>query len=151
VNQQKADGWLLGVAHVTADQATCARRRVGCVLADLRNRILSTGFNGPPRGFPQCTALSPCDKDAVKAPTGLSLDLCLAVHAEQNALLQCSNVDAIHTCCCTVLPCITCVKLLLNTTCQRIVYTVDYPAHHEAVERMWLASGRWLVRKPRDS
>lgn len=145
MNQFKAAEWLMAVARETAKNATCARRSVGCVLVNERNQILATGFNGPPRGLPHCTVESPCDRRALAAGTGLGLDLCQAVHAEQNALLQCRDVEAIASCVCTTLPCLTCVKLLMNTSCRRIVFDDDYPAHRVAVTELWLASGRHLI------
>lgn len=129
------DQWLLSLAEVTSHRATCARRRVGCVLADERGRVLATGYNGPPRGFPHCTMASPCAGAAL--PSGQGLELCEAVHAEQNALLQCSDVDEVHTCYVTTSPCVTCVKLLLNTGCVRVVFAEPY-AHDEAARALWL-------------
>jgi dCMP deaminase len=74
------------------------------------------------------------------SPSGANLDACQAVHAEQNALLQCSDVYAIHTVYTTTAPCITCCKLLLNTGCERVVYLEDY-VQTEAKD-LWLKSGR---------
>jgi deoxycytidylate deaminase len=74
------------------------------------------------------------------APSGQSLDACQAIHAEQNAMLQCRDVYAIHTCYVTASPCMTCTKLLLNTSCARIVFLEEYP-HHEA-RALWETSGR---------
>jgi dCMP deaminase len=61
------------------------------------------------------------------SPSGTNLDGCGAIHAEQNALLQCPDVSLIHTCYCTTAPCVTCTKLLMNTGCQRIIFIEDYP------------------------
>jgi dCMP deaminase len=128
------DEWLLRVATVTAERATCARRKVGCVLADEKGRILATGYNGPPRGFSHCTVENPCA--GAKHPSGTGLELCEAVHAEQNALLQCHDVDDVYSCYVTVSPCVTCVKLLLNTGCQRVVFLEPY-AHEEPARILW--------------
>lgn len=76
----------------------------------------------------------------VSAPSGQSLDACQAIHAEQNAMLQCRDVYAIHTAYVTASPCITCCKLLLNTSCQRIVFLEEYP--HAAAKELWLSAGR---------
>ena len=146
MNQLKADEWLLAVARETAKNATCARRSVGCVLANERNQILATGFNGPPRGLPHCTAESPSDRKALIAGTGLGLDLCQAVHAEQNALLQCRDVYQIESCFSTTAPCLTCTKLLLNTSCRAIYHIEDYP-QAEMAKALWEGAGRvWAAR-----
>ena len=72
-------------------------------------------------------------------PSGQGLDACQAIHAEQNALLQCRDVYSIEACYVTTSPCVTCVKMLLNTSCKRIVFSEAY-AHSEARE-WWLKAG----------
>lgn len=75
--------------------------------------------------------------------SGTNLDGCEAIHAEQNALLQCKDVREIHTCYCTASPCVTCTKLLLNTGCMRIVFLEEYP--HPAAGELWTRAGReWI-------
>lgn len=137
------DVWLLGMAQLVAQRSTCARRAVGCVLVDARGHVLATGYNGRPREFPHCNEDSPCA--GVDAPSGTDLDRCEAVHAEQNALLQCPDVEQIETCYVTVSPCVTCVKLLLNTSCRRIVSAAPY-AHDAASTELWVRGGRvWII------
>jgi len=75
-----------------------------------------------------------------QSPSGTNLDACQAIHAEQNALLQCRDVQAIAVCYTTCSPCMTCVKLLLNTSCGRLVFSEMYP-HTEALD-LWRQAGR---------
>jgi len=75
--------------------------------------------------------------DDKRWPSGHHLDTCEAIHAEQNALLQCHDVRAIRTCYVTASPCLACVKLLMNTGCRRIVFAARY-AHDEAAQALWL-------------
>src|SRR4051812_7976140 len=103
--------WLI-VADMISLRGTCARRRVGCVLTDEHNRVLATGYNGPASGQPHCIT-SPCA--GATLPGGTGLDSCEAIHAEQNALLQCTDVQRIANVYCTASPCIHCVKMLLAT------------------------------------
>lgn len=153
------DQTWLDVAQVIARRATCLRRAVGCVLIDARGHVLSTGYNGRAAGQPHCNVAvdfspgpgrpiqihHPYVCAAATAPSGTQLDGCEAIHGEQNALLQCRDVHAIDTCYVTVSPCVTCVKLLLNTSCQRIVFAKRY-AHDEAASDLWLKTGRtWEV------
>lgn len=78
-----------------------------------------------------------------RAPSGTALDACGAVHAEQNAVSFCSNVDAVVSCVVTTSPCTSCVKLLLNTGCRRIVFDQEYPDMN--ARDLWQRSGRiWL-------
>jgi len=134
------DEYFLAMALLASTRGTCIRRRVGCIIVDERNHVLATGYNGPPSGFVHCTD-APCK--GANAPSGMGLDTCEAIHAEQNALLQCKDVFAIQTVYCTASPCITCVKLLLNTSCRRICFAEEYP--HSDAERLWLLAGREWV------
>lgn len=81
--------------------------------------------------------------DGAMSPSGTNLDACKAIHAEQNALIQCNNVWAIDTVYVTVSPCVTCTKMLLNTSCKRIVFSELYP--QPAAEELWTSSGREWV------
>lgn len=123
------------VALVWSRRATCARRKVGCLLVDKDHRTLSTGYNGPPSGAPHCID-NPC-KGAFKS-TGTGLDLCEAIHAEANALLYCPDIRLIDTCYTTTSPCVSCVKMLLGTNCRRIVFIERYP--HKEAEEWWVRS-----------
>jgi dCMP deaminase len=145
------DQLYLDMAKLIAQGATCLRRSVGCVLVNAKGQVLSTGYNGVASGLPHCNErreeyLSgtrlikgfhyPHACDGAYSPSGTNLDCCQAIHAEQNALLQCRDVYEIHTCYTTVSPCITCVKLLMNTSCQRIVFWERY-AQDEAAQKLW--------------
>lgn len=130
------DEYFTQMARLVSSRGTCARRRVGCVLVSGRRHVLATGYNGVPSGAVHCIDV-PCPGHGL--PSGQGLDLCEAVHAEQNALLQCPDVWDIGSCYTTASPCITCVKLLLNTSCQRIVFLEEYP--HSTAKELWLASG----------
>ena len=141
------DEWALQLALLTARRATCLRRRVGCVLLNSRGHVLSTGYNGVAAGQKHCNdhdAFDPlgypwaCEGSTAKS--GTNLDACQAIHAEQNALLQCRDVYAIETCYVTASPCVTCTKLLLNTSCQRIIFNENYS--HSDAKDLWVGAGR---------
>ena len=130
---------MLEVAGVLAQRATCRKLAVGCVLVDRGGQILSTGYNGTPRGMTHCTEVA-CG--GAELPSGA--DRCEAVHAESNALLQCKDVDRIETCYVTYFPCLRCAKTLLNTACKRIVVrTMDI--HEPAALALWLKAGRFYA------
>ena len=137
------DQWFLDIARLVAQRSTCIRRSVGCVLVNSLGHIIATGYNGVAAGLPHCNEEALLGDDlrnpfeliasysnrcrgAESAP-GTNLDACEAIHAEQNALLQCHDVQGIDTCYTTTSPCISCVKRLMNTSCQRIVFTDGYP------------------------
>jgi dCMP deaminase len=147
------DEWAMKMAILTAQRGTCLRRKVGCVLLNARGHVLSTGYNGRAAGLLHCNeepsdawifnarSLHPYACTGADAPSGTNLDGCEAIHAEQNALLQCRDVYDIHTCYTTTAPCVTCTKLLMNTGCLRIVSHEDYP-HSTEARRMWEDTGR---------
>lgn len=117
------DETMMAVALVLAQRATCVKRKVGCVLTDMHGRILSTGYNGVARGLPHCT-----EHVCPGAYSITGSDSCQAVHAEVNALLTCRDTERIDTCYTTVLPCNSCMKTLMNTSCARIVYLEEHEA-----------------------
>lgn len=125
-------------AELIASRGTCARRQVGCVLVNKLGHVVATGYNGVPTGFDHCVN-KPCL--GAGSSSGKDLDKCEAIHAEQNALLQCPDTQDIHIAYCTDSPCIHCVKLLLNTSCERIIYLRQYP--HREAEELWKKSGRY--------
>lgn len=132
-----SDEYFLAMAALVSLRATCRRRRVGCVLVDRHKHVLATGYNGVARGVTHCI-----DRACAGAnlPSGKGLDLCEAIHAEQNALLQCRDAKEIDTAYITASPCITCVKLFMNTGCNRIVFLEEYP--HAAARNLW--KGEWI-------
>lgn len=132
------DQYLMRLAQVAATRSTCVRRSVGCVLADAKGRVLSIAYNGVPAGAAHCRDGLVCY--GTDLPPGQ--DSCEAVHAEQNAILQCREPDAIHTAYVTLSPCKPCLKLLLNTGCRRIVVLQEHEdvwpkMHWESLGREW--------------
>lgn len=131
------DTYFMSMSILASSRASCARRKVGCILVNERNHVIATGYNGPATGMVNCS-VTPCPGAHCKSGEGLNL--CEAIHAEQNALLQCQNVWNIHTAYVTASPCITCTKLLLNTSCQRVVFLEEYP--HTDARDLWMKAGR---------
>lgn len=130
------DEYYIAMATLAGLRSTCVRRRVGCILTDINNRVLSVGYNGVPRGTPHCIN-NPCA--GANEPSGTGLRHCYASHAEQNALIACRDIQAIHTAYVTTAPCDSCAKLFVNTSCRRIVYLEDYPS---SGEHIWRLTGR---------
>jgi dCMP deaminase len=135
------DEYFMDMALLVSERSTCLRRKVGAVLINKRKHVLATGYNGVASGQPHCLDI-PCI--GANSASGTDLDLCEAVHAEQNALLQCKNVFEIDTCYVTVSPCMTCTKLLLNTSCQTIIFEEDYV--DQKARLLWERHDRKWVR-----
>lgn len=115
--------YFMEIATVVAKQSTCPRRQVGCVIIDHNDYIVSTGYNGVPRNMVHCID-EPCGGHL--ATSGNDLGKCQAIHAEQNALLQCANINSIKSIFCTTFPCIHCAKMIMNTSCEYLYYAEDY-------------------------
>jgi len=124
------DDYFMRICHVVATRSTCLRRQVGAVLVKDR-RLLTTGYNGPPKGMAHCDELGGCFREQQQIPSGQRQELCRALHAEQNAILQAAvhgvSLDGGITCYSTNQPCVTCAKMLINANVARIVYEGDYP------------------------
>lgn len=137
------DAYMMGIAMLVSTRATCCRRRVGCVLTNSLNHILATGYNGVPRGVQHCTTDHPCEGARLQSGTGL--DVCQATHAEMNALLQCRDVEEIHTVYTTTSPCTICLRQLMNTGARRIVFLEPY-GDTSKPEATWIMSGTPITR-----
>jgi dCMP deaminase len=125
--RQDWDTYFMTIAKTVATRSTCLRRQVGAVI--VRDRaILSTGYNGAPKGVQHCTDIG-CMRKECNVPSGEREELCRAVHAEQNAIAQAarhgSNINKAWIYC-TLFPCITCAKLLINAGIKTICYQEDY-------------------------
>lgn len=117
--------YFSALALLISTRSTCIRRKVGCILVDKNGFVLSTGYNGSPPNNPHCIENFKCKREGTQS--GSDLDLCEAIHAEQNALLQCKDTMVIKDCFVTATPCIHCLKLLMNTSCENIYYIIPYP------------------------
>lgn len=122
------DDYFLQIAELVATRSICLRRQVGAVLVHER-KILTTGYNGPPRGLRHC-AEAGCIRERLKIPSGERQELCRGLHAEQNAIIQAALHGTIlrgGTLYCTNQPCITCAKMLINAGVKKIVVASGYP------------------------
>lgn len=124
------DEWGLELAATVARRADCTRRQVGAVLMSPDHRILGVGYNGAPAGAPGCLTSGACPRGRSTAEDGVepgsSYDTgpgaCIALHAEQNLLLQVARVDTRGSVLyCTDVPCGGCSKMIAGTYITRIV------------------------------
>jgi dCMP deaminase len=128
----------LRMAVAMSQRSTCLDKQVGCVITNIHNIVIATGYNGAPRGHIHCIDCHTCWKDLYGNPSK-----CPSAHAEQNALLQCKNINDIHTVYLTLSPCIVCIRMLMNTTCQRIVFINEH--RHPEPKEMWVNAGKeWI-------
>lgn len=135
------DTYFMEIAHVVATRANCSRRKVAALIVSDR-RIISTGYNGTPRGVTNCFE-GGCPRCSGTAPSGTSLEECICVHAEQNAICQAAYHGisvAGSTIYVTISPCLTCAKLIINAGIREVVYGGDY-AFTQQTEKLLKEAG----------
>ncbi len=122
------DEYFMEMAHVVAKRSTCLRRKVGAILVKEKH-ILSTGYNGAPKGLKHCSETG-CLREDQNVPSGERHELCRGLHAEQNAIIQAAVFGVSikgSVLYCTSTPCVVCVKMLINAGVTEIIYAGDYP------------------------
>lgn len=88
------ENYYLDIAQTVSERATCLRRVYGAIIVS-NDEIISTGYNGAPRGRVNCTDLGYCSREAMRVPRGQRYELCRSVHAEANALLSAARRDMV--------------------------------------------------------
>jgi len=122
------DAYFMSIAAVVSTRSTCLRRKVGAVIVKDR-RIISTGYNGAPRGVPHCSEAG-CLREKLGIPSGERHEICRGSHAEVNAIAQAAAVGASTSGAslyCTHEPCSFCTKAVINAGIVKIVFVHSYP------------------------
>jgi dCMP deaminase len=122
------DQYFMSIAKLASTRSTCLRRKVGAVIVK-NKRILSTGYNGAPRNLQHCLEIG-CLREKLNIKSGERHELCRAIHAEQNAVIQAAvsgvsieNADIY----CTTFPCVLCSKIIINAGIRKITVIEGYP------------------------
>lgn len=123
------DEYFMEAAILASTRSTCLRRKVGAVIVNDR-RIVATGYNGAPKGIAHCEERGGCLRQKLGIPSGERHELCMALHAEQNAIIQAATSgQSIEgaTIYVTHQPCVICAKMIINAGISRIVVKEGYP------------------------
>ncbi len=127
LNRPSWDQYFMDIAQVAATRSNCRRRQVAAVL--VRDyRIISTGYNGTPRGVKNCDE-GGCPRCNSDTPSGENLGSCLCSHAEENAIVQAAyhgimvKDSTLYT---TFSPCLLCAKMIINAGIVEVVYHQRY-------------------------
>lgn len=125
--------YYLDIAQTVAERSTCLRRRFGAIIVK-NDVIISTGYNGAPRGRKNCSDLGNCYRDKLNIPRGERYEMCRSVHAEANAIIAAPRdqmLGATLYMCCTdpksgaVMPgtcsCMMCKRLVLNAGIEKVI------------------------------
>ena len=132
------DEYFMEIAKLVATRSNCESRKVGSVIT-LENQIISTGYNGAPKGLHHCIDAGGCLRKLNKIESGTRQEICRAVHAEQNAIIS-AAVKGVSikggTLYVNTYPCSICTRMLINAEIKRIVYDSDYsdPLSKEMLE-----------------
>jgi dCMP deaminase len=146
-NRINKDDYAMKLAETAALRSTCLRRKVGAVAIDREGYVLATGYNGAPRWLAHCTPET-CIRVKNKIPSGQQLEMCKAIHAEQNLVLRLGPRLKGATVYCTTCPCVTCAKLLIGAGVAAICWKQDYDNPY-AKELMleWSDSDWGIIKK----
>jgi dCMP deaminase len=141
------DEYWMNVVEMISKRSTCLRHNIGSVIVK-DNIIVSTGFNGAPRGLPHCSEIG-CIRDKLGIKSGERIEICRGVHAEANAIIRGDplRMDG-ATLYVNAKPCKTCAKMVINAGIKRVVY-MDYYPEEEGIEILKEAKIDLKVYKPK--
>ena len=142
--------YYLDIADSVLERSTCLRRKYGAII--VRNdEIISTGYNGAPRGRRNCTDIGHCTRDEMKIPAGERYELCRSVHAEANAIISAARRDMIGATLYLVgrdaktgeyyadtTPCAMCRRLIINAGIREVVSRNDHDHYTVTLVRDWV-------------
>ena len=142
--------YYLDIAQTVGERSTCLRRRFGAIIVK-NDVIISTGYNGAPRGRKNCNDLGICYRDKLNIPRGERYELCRSVHAEANAIIAAPRdqmLGATLYMCCTnpsdgavmggTCSCMMCKRLVLNAGIEKVVVREDKENYTEYKVSDWI-------------
>lgn len=137
--------YYLDIAEAVCERSTCMRRKFGAIIVK-HDEIISTGYNGAPRGRANCSDLDFCYREKMQVPRGQRYELCRSVHAEANAIISASRADlmgsVLYLACHdaktdaldgAVEPCSMCKRLILNAGIEK-VYVRDNAENYTVID-----------------
>lgn len=142
----KWDRRFMEMAHLVSTWTSCYNegRAIGAIIVKDK-RVVATGYNGAPAGLKTCRERGECMRRRLGIPSGTHAEICYAIHAEQNAVVQAAklgiSIDG-ATLYCTHQPCSMCTRILINAGIRRVVYEQGYPddfsleLFHESAARL---------------
>jgi len=127
----KWDVRFMEMAHLVSTWTSCHNegRAIGAVIVKDK-RVMTTGYNGAPAGLTTCKEKGECLRRKLGVQSGTRAEVCFAIHAEQNAIIQAAklgiSIDG-GTLYCTHQPCSVCTRMIINAGIHRVVYENGYP------------------------
>ena len=152
--------YYLDRAETVAERSTCLRRHYGAIIVR-DDEIISTGYNGAPRGRKNCADLGHCLRDELNIPSGERYELCRSVHAEQNAIISAARRDSLGA---TLYlagrnaktgellsdtsPCSMCRRFIINAGIRKVVCRVAADKYETIDVRDWVFNDESIDLKP---
>lgn len=151
MNRIDKTNYYLDIAQTVLERSTCLRRNYGAIIVN-HDEIVSSGYNGAPRGRKNCADLGWCTRQAMKIPSGERYELCRSVHAEANAIISASRLEVLGAALYMVCrdpqtgelmagstSCSMCRRLIINAGIEK-VFIRDTPTEYRVVDvqREWV-------------
>ena len=137
MKRRSKENYYLDIAEAVLNRSTCLRRNFGAVIVK-NDEIISTGYNGAPRGRKNCADLDFCMREKLEVPRGERYELCRSIHAEQNAIISASRRDLLDSTLYVVgkehktgeyiknpAPCMFCKRFIINAGIKKVVLRDD--------------------------
>ena len=128
MTRKSKDVYFSEIADLVSTRSTCLRNTVGAVIVK-DSKILSTGYNGAPKGLPHCDELGGCMRNRLGVKSCERHELCRGLHAEQNAIIQAAfhgvSVKGAKMYC-TTRPCSICTKMIINAGITEVIFMEEY-------------------------
>lgn len=157
------ENYYLDIAETVLERATCLRRIYGAIIVK-NDEIISTGYNGAPRGRANCVDMGYCSREAMKVPRGERYELCRSVHAEANAIISAARRDMVGGTLYLagkdartgqILPdatsCAMCRRMIINAGLEKVVIRVTREDYQEVYVRDWVYEDDSLTAPDSDS
>ncbi|MBE6599391.1 MAG: cytidine deaminase [Ruminococcaceae bacterium] len=129
--------YYLDIAETVSERSTCLRKRYGAIIVK-NDTIISTGYNGAPRGRKNCTDIGSCTRENLGIPRGERYELCRSIHSEANAIIAASRENMLGATlymCCTdprdgsvvggINSCMMCKRLIINAGISTVIIRED--------------------------
>ena len=150
MNRISKENYYLDIAQTVLERATCLRRVYGAIIVK-NDEIISTGYNGAPRGRQNCSEVGFCTRDYLSIPSGERYELCRSVHAEANAIISAARRDMLGGTLYLVgrdaktgellrdtMPCSMCKRLIINAGITQVVVRTGSESHKVIHVRDWV-------------
>ena len=157
MNRISKENYYLDIAETVLERATCLRRIYGAIIVK-NDEIISTGYNGAPRGRANCVDMGYCSREAMKVPRGERYELCRSVHAEANAIISASRRDmaggtiylvgrnaATGELLNDATPCLMCRRMIINAGLDRVVIRRTETEFEVVPVEAWIAEDDLLT------